>query len=897
MLLLKKSVWMIFIFLPLLAGAQRLPYGLSAKHYALSFTPDLQKAVFSGDETLDVEVNKAGNEFTLNSAELEFQEATIIQDNKTQVAKWSFAPEKEQVTLTVADPVEPGPATIHIKYTGILNDKLRGFYLARTKERNYATTQFENTDARRAFPSLDEPAYKATFDITLIVNTGDTAISNSVIASDTPGPVEGKHTIKFATTPKMSTYLVAMAVGDFECVEGSADNTPIRVCGTPDKKPLSAAALRYATEILKFYNQYYGIPYPFGKLDILGLPDFEAGAMENTGAIFYRESLLFIDDKNSSVDSHQAVFEVLAHEMAHQWFGDLVTMKWWDNIWLNEGFATWMALKPSQALHPEWNAMLDAVHATDTALTLDALVNTHPIRARAETPEEINELFDPISYEKASAVLRMVEAYVSPDVFRRGVNVYLRRFLYGNATAEDFWSALSAASGRPVDKIMPTFVDQAGEPLLTVKSACLNPPAQKAPVVRKGKRSRRRGPIKPNPTTQVTVSQQRFWANPADAPKNDQIWMAPLCVKSGAAKPFCQILSQKEQTLPLAGCSPWVFVNGSAAGYYRTQYDKADLQKLIAVAGTELTTAERISLLRDQAALVGSGQQSMATYLDLISAMNGDAQREIVESYLPTLDYVNSYVLTGTDATSFRDWVRSNFGPMMARIGWTPAANESAEVHTLRGNLIHILGMIGEDPETIRQATSLAQQYLKDPNSVDPSIAKDVLGVAARSGNEELFQQYVNAMGRMRSPEQFYNVGGALAEFRDPKIVEKVMELAVSDEVRNQDAAGLISRVLINSDNQKTAWDWVKTHWPAVEKKITMSSGTEIVNSTRKFCSAEMNDDVQQFFSEHKVPSAERALKQSREDIEGCVKRRPRLQTELEQWLQQHAGASRTGGE
>ena len=364
MLLLKKSVWMIFVFLPLLAGAQRLPYGLSAKHYDLTFTPDLQKAVFSGDETLDVEVNKAGNEFTLNSAELEFQEATITQDNKTQVAKWSFAPDKEQVTLTVADPLEPGPATIHIKYSGILNDKLRGFYLARTKERNYATTQFESTDARRAFPSLDEPAYKATFDITLIANKGDTAISNSIIASDTPGPGEGKHTIKFATTPKMSTYLVAMAVGDFECIEGSADNIPIRVCGTPDKKPLSAAALRYATEILKFYNQYYGIPYPFGKLDILGVPDFEAGAMENTAAIFYRESLLFIDDKNSSVDSHQAVFEVLAHEMAHQWFGDLVTMKWWDNIWLNEGFATWMALEAIASVAPgmECNAGCGAGH-------------------------------------------------------------------------------------------------------------------------------------------------------------------------------------------------------------------------------------------------------------------------------------------------------------------------------------------------------------------------------------------------------------------------------------------------------------------------------------------------------------------------------------------------------
>ena len=887
---LKKSAWIIIIFLPLFAGAQRLPYGVSPRHYGLAFTPDLQKAVFGGDETIDVEVNKVTNSITLNAIELEFQEATVTQDNRTQAAKWSFAPEKEQATLTVADELQPGPASIHIKFTGTLNDKLRGFYLARSKERNYATTQFESTDARRAFPSFDEPALKAKFDITLIIDRKDTAISNGHIVSDTPGPAEGKHTIQFSTTPQMSTYLLAMAVGDFECNEGTADNTPIRVCGTPDKKPLGTAALRYAAEILKFYNQYYGIPYPFGKLDIVGVPDFEAGAMENTGAIFYRESLLFIDDKNSSVDSHQAVFEVLAHEMAHQWFGDLVTMKWWDNIWLNEGFATWMALKPSQALHPEWNATLDAVQSTDTALTADALVNTHSIRAKADTPEEINELFDSISYEKAAAVLRMIESYVSPDVFRRGVNVYLRKFMYGNATAEDFWNSLSAASGRRVDKIMPTFVDQAGEPLITVKSACLNPPATKEPA-RRGKR--RRAPLKPQPITQVTAAQRRFWADPAAAPKTEQIWMVPVCVKSAGAKPFCQILSQKEQTLPVAGCSPWVFVNGSAAGYYRTQYDKADLQKLIAVAGTELTTAERIALLRDEAALVGSGLESMATYLDLLSAVNQDAQRAVVESYLPTLDYINSYLLAGTEAGGFRNWVRSNFHPMMEKIGWTPGANENADTHTLRGNLVHILGMVGEDPETIRQATSLAVQYLKDPNSVDASMAKDVLTVAARYGNEELFEQYVNGMRHMSSPEQYYNVGGALAGFRDPKMVERVLEIGVSDEIRNQDSAHLISAVLSNSDNQKIAWEWVKAHWPAVEKKNTMSSGPEIVNATRKFCSAEMRDDVQSFFSEHKVPAAERALKQSGEDINSCMRKRPRLQAELAEWLQQHGGSSR----
>ena len=891
MLPLKRIVCLLVVFLPLMAAAQRLPNGVTPRHYSLTFTPDLQKAVFTGDETIDVEIAKAGSSITLNAIELEFQEAAITQDGKTQVAKWTFAPEKEQATLSVPEDLQPGTASIHIKFTGILNDKLRGFYLAKSKERNYAVTQFESTDARRAFPSFDEPALKAKFDMTLIVDKGDTAISNGSIASDTPGPVEGKHTLKFSTSPQMSTYLVAMAVGDFTCNEGSADNIPIRVCGTPDKKPLGTAALRYASEILKFYNQYYGIPYPFGKLDIVGAPDFEAGAMENTAAIFYRESLLFIDDNNSSVDSHQAVFEVLAHEMAHQWFGDLVTMKWWDNLWLNEGFATWMALKPSQALHPEWNATLAGVHATNQALVLDSLVNTHPIRVEAETPEEINELFDPISYEKAGAVLRMIESYVSPDVFRRGVNAYLRKFSYSNATAEDFWGAVTAASGRPVDKIMPTFVDLAGVPLVTVKSSCLNQPAASAPVTKKSKRSRR-APVKPQPKTEVAASQQRFWADPSIAPKKDQLWMIPVCIKTGGAKPFCQILSEKEQTLPVAGCSPWVFVNGSAAGYYRTEYDKADLQKLISVAGTELTTAERIMLLSDEAALVGSGQQSMGAYLDMVSAVNQDAQNAVVQSYGPTLDYINRYLLSGPEGVAFRSWARSNFQPMLTKVGWAPVANETADTHQLRGILVRIMGMLGEDPETIQKSTQLAEQYLKTPDSVDASMASDVLTVAASHGNEALFDQYVSAMRQARSPEQYYNLARALAEFRDPKIVERLLAMSVSDEVRSQDAAGLIGAVLSNTDNQKVAWEWVKAHWPEVEKKTTMSSGPRIVNAAAKFCSTEMHDDVQSFFTEHKVPSAERTLKQTLEDIDACTRRRPKLQAELAEWLQQHPGTS-----
>ena len=891
---MKKLVAAIFLFIPFMAVAQRLPGNVLPEHYSLSFTPDLQKATFAGHETIDVRITQPATSITLNAIELELQDVSITQNGNTQKAHVTFAPEKEQATLIVPAQLAAGPASIQIQFTGTLNDKLRGFYLAKTKLRNYATTQFEATDARRAFPSFDEPALKSTFDVTLIVNKGDTAISNGRIVSDTPGPGEDKHTLKFSTTKRMSTYLVAMAVGDFQCNDGEADGIPIRVCGTPDKKPLGTVALRYAEEILKFYNQYYGIKYLFEKLDILGVPDFEAGAMENTGAIFYRESVLFIDDKDSAVDSRQQVFEILAHEMAHQWFGDLVTMKWWDNIWLNEGFATWMALKPSQALHPEWNATLDAVKATNSAVLLDSLRNTHPIRAKADTPDEINELFDPISYEKAAAVLRMVEAYVSPDVFRRGVNVYLRKFQYSNAAAEDFWGTLALASGRPIDRIMPTFVNQPGVPLIKVSMKCVTPPVTaERPVRRKGRRSR--VPAKPQPKTEITASQKRFIAGNNSGSAGTEQWMIPVCFKSSSSRPFCQIFSERQQTVSLPGCSQWVMTNANAVGYYRTQYDSAILKSLSTVLTDHLNTAERMSLLTDQSALMRSGQENIAAFLDLVAALSSDQERAVMESYVPTLRSINRYLLTSADREAFHAWIRSTFRPMMAKVGWTPAPGESEDMHTLRSDLVDILGMIGEDPETISESTRLAQQYLKDFHSVDATLAKQVLQVAARYGNAELFDQYLAARQDARSPEQYYNVDAAMSEFRAPQLVQRLLQISISPEVRNQDAPFMVFSVLMNADVQETAWPWVKQHWDEVEKKTTMSSGTTIVSGTQNFCSAEARDDVQRFFSEHKVPSAERALKQVVERIDSCISFREHQQTNLAAWLGQH-GSTSAGG-
>ncbi len=335
-------------------------------------------------------------------------------------------PDEQQqfAVLTFDQPLAAGPAQLHILYKGILNDKLRGFYLSKGTNRNYATTQFESTDARRAFPSFDEPAYKATFDIALTIDQGDTAISNGSIANDAPaGP--GRHTLTFTQSPKMSTYLVAMAVGDWKCSSGDQDGIPIRVCSTPDKVQLTPYALESAKQILHFYNNYYSIKWPYKKLDVLAVPDFEAGAMENTAAIFYRETALLIDDQHASVGAHKGVFGVLAHEMAHQWFGDLVTMQWWNDIWLNEGFATWMAPHPEIAVHPEWKGEIGEAAQTAGVLGIDARKTTRAIRQQATTPAEINELFDGIAYGKAASVILMVENYVGPEVFRKGVNAYL----------------------------------------------------------------------------------------------------------------------------------------------------------------------------------------------------------------------------------------------------------------------------------------------------------------------------------------------------------------------------------------------------------------------------------------------------------------------------------------
>ncbi|MGD0737181.1 MAG: M1 family metallopeptidase [Terracidiphilus sp.] len=839
------------------AFAQHLPETVRPDHYTLTLTPDLTAATFTGVESIDVILAEPSDHITLNAVEIAFQSVTVTSEGKQQTATISEDKSKEQATFTFPSQLPAGKATLTIAYTGILNNELRGFYLSKTARRNYAVTQFESTDARRAFPSFDEPAFKATYDVTLIIDKGDTAISNSPIETDTPGPAAAKHTLKFFTTPKMSTYLVAFLVGDFQCTSGESDGVKIRGCATPDKVALTPYSVEVAKYVLHYYNTYFGIPYPLKKLDLIALPDFEAGAMENFGAITYRETAMLVDPKNASVDAKREVALVIAHEMAHQWFGDLVTMKWWDNIWLNEGFATWMENKPVAAMHPEWNIDQMVASGEVSTLGLDASPTTRAIRAKAETRDEIEEMFDGISYGKASDVLLAVENYLGPETFRKGVHAYLSAHLYSNATAEDFWNAQTATSHKPVDKIMDSLVAQPGEPILT-----FGEPAD-------GK---------------VPVSQQRFFLSPSFKPDPAQKWTIPVCFKAGAENQKCEVLTPSDASLKIPSASLF-FANAGGKGYYHTAYPSSVYAALVSNIENGLTPPERISLIGDEWAQIRSNKAPVGDYLDLAAALKSDPNFYVLSNALGGIDSIYDRVAgTPAEKAALAAWIRSTFAPEYAKLG-APSASDTPNTTELRASLFEFLGYYAKDPAVLAQARQIAGQYLSDPSSVDPTLGQTAVFLAARNGDAALFDQLQKIAETSTDPEIQEGALRLLPEFEDPALVQRALDYVTSSKVRNQDALALVAVALYSDANRDQAWQFTKSHWDTLKTLLTPELGSNLVDSTGSFCSVKDRDDVTAFFADHKVPAAESALKHAIEHINGCIELRSLQQPNLDQWL------------
>ncbi len=854
----RRLAFTLLALLPFGALAQRLPGTAVPRHYTLALAPDLTNATFSGEETIDITLAAPSSTITLNAAEITFRSVTA----NGQTAQVSEDKGKEQATFTFPQALPAGPAALHIVYSGILNGQLRGFYLSKTVKRNYAVTQFEPTDARRAFPSFDEPALKASFDVSLTVDKADTAISNTNIISDTPAADGAKHTLRFATTPKMSTYLVAFLVGDFVCTKGESDGVPIRACSTPDKLALTPYAVQAAEFVLHYYDTYFGIKYPMPKLDMVAIPDFEAGAMENFGAITYRETDFLLDEKHASLEGRERVAQVVAHEMAHQWFGDMVTMQWWNNLWLNEGFATWMENKPVAAWHPEWRVPEQEAASLDATLNLDAQAITRTIRAEANTPDEINEMFDGITYQKGGAIIGMVESYLGEEQFRKGVHNYLQAHLFANATAEDFWNAQTQASGKPVDAIMRSFVGEAGVPLLTFSD-----PAG-------GK---------------IAVQQTRFFLSPAagraHAADPPQTWTVPVCFKGAAAD--CPLLTGARDSLPVAASSP-LFANARARGYYRSLYPAPVQARLAAQVETALLPTERISLIGDTWAQVRAGKSSVAQSLDLALATRGDESAEVTATVLGDLQSIDARLLpTPEQKQQFAAWVVRTYKPELAKLGM-PSSGDTPEQAQRRAELFSLVGGTGRDPDTIAAARRLTLEALQNPDSVDPTLERPAFTIAAENGDAALFDRMQKEAETGTNPQRSEGALALLADFREPALTDRALAYAASGKVKNQDSLFIIAGALGNPDTRDEAWKYIQANWPAISAQLTEMNGGYLVRSAGSFCSAEKADEVKQFFTAHPVHASARGLQIAQAQIQDCVEFREAQQANAVQWLNAH---------
>lgn len=844
--------------------AQRLPKNVVPDNYKLFLEPNIAARTFSGEETIQVRVLQPSSVVTLNSLDLEISEAEVVAGASRQTASVEYDKRSEMVRLQFPQPVPIGTIELHLKFSGKLTEGLRGLYLSRSPRRMYAVTQFEGTYARMMFPCFDEPSFKATFDLSVMTDPGDTAISNGRIVSEVT--VGARKKITFSTSPRMSTYLVALAIGDWQCLERTADAVPIRVCAVPEKKDTGKFALEAAARSIEFYNQWYGIRYPFGKLDMVAIPDYEWGGMENTAAIFYRDTALLLDESkgNASVFDKQGHAGTIAHEIAHQWFGDLVTAAWWDDIWLNEGFASWMQRKPVEAWHPEWQLEAGAAASAQQIIALDSLPSARAIHGDPKTSAEIKEMFDGITYEKGAAVLRMLEAYVGPEVFRKGVNQYLKEHANGNATSEDFWRDMAQASGKPVDKIMPTFVMQPGVPLVSLNAAACK--GQSMPIA---------------------AEQQRFLIS--SQTNSSGIWQIPMCLKAQQnSNSACYLLSQKQQDIAVNSCPAWYFGNRDAKGYYRVFYaDQQNLTKVAEAAEKELNAPERIGLVEDGWAMTRAGKYPIATFMYIAQHMQSERERLVLELLAGHLLQARSLVAE-SQQQYYQAFLRAQFSPIEGEIGWEPRVGEPEENRAIRATLLAMLGEAG-DATAVAAAQKLVQQYLAEPGSTDATMTGAAFQVAATNGDAALYDRITSALGKAKSSQEYRNYLFALAEFRKPDLVQRTLGLIDNGTVRQQDYPGLFAALLANPASRDAAWNYLKTHWTDLQEKVTSFGGRGAVSALGDFCSSQEKQDVQRFFADHRAPGAERALQQSLESMDSCMEFRQLQQANMEKWLaQQH---------
>jgi aminopeptidase N len=848
----------------------KLPKEVVPLSYSVRIVPDIDNFAFAGTETVKLNVRSRVRRLVLNALELKI-EAASIDGKELPVSAIKTDTKNELLTLEVPSELAAGEHALTLRFTGKINEQGQGlFYMPYQEQGSGARkvmlgTQFEATDARRFFPCWDEPAFRARFQLTSVVPENWLAVSNMPIESEKK--IAGRKEVRFATTPPMSSYLNVLVAGELDFIESRSGPTQIRVITTKGKAKTGRYALEASAQILQYYDDYFGVPYPLPKLDQIALPGGFGGAMENWGGITYYESKLLFDPKTSSAETKQDIYEVLAHEMAHQWFGDLVTMAWWDNLWLNEGFASWMGSKCTEHFNPQWEVWLRrefprdpsrrAGIAKEAAMEGDARPTTHPIQQPVATEAEANSAFDDITYKKGQSFLRMLESFLGEDVFREAIRRYIAAHMYSNTTTADLWNALSQASGKSVGEIAAGWTEQPGFPLVKVK--------------------REQG-------GDVSLAQERFTINFTNAPPLE--WKIPLTYAVAGETHATLLMSKRVDSVHNIPPDRALKLNVNGAGNYRVEYDQPSW-KLLLGALRNLGVEDRVNLLSDAWALVQANRAPITLYFELVEKLPGSTELAEREQIIHVLDFINRLLSGSSEQEKFQRYARSLLRSTFDAVGWQPRRGEQvASATNLRASLITTLGNL-DDPEIVAGCRQRFKAFLTNPESLAPDLRPAVFAVVGRYGDEAAWNELHQLGLKTSSIEEKQNYYNALAGAIDPKLVRKTLPIALTDELPTSRAVFLVLRVARESGHPDIAWDFARTNLKALLAKADALGANRYAPSLFTFFLDDYRAEELRRYAKNSLPAASAPeVAKAMDEIQFRSEFKRRLGGQLSRWIE-----------
>ena len=845
----------------------RLPMSVTPSHYNLHLKPDLESETFTGNVEIFLNVGEAVTEIVVNYKEIELKSARLIGGSgEIEAVGFAYDEELERVTLQLASEASAGSYRLAIEFDGILNRKLAGFYISTFTdeagdERKIATTQFESTDARRAFPCFDEPAMKASFDVTLTVPADLFAASNGPIVSEKLSDDGAERTVKFGTTIKMSTYLVAFIVGPFEATDPvDVDGVPLRIIHPIGKGNLTSFALESGAFSLRYFTDYYGIPYPGEKLDLVAVPDFAFGAMENLGCVTFREVILLVDTEKATQPELLRIADVIAHELAHMWFGDLVTMRWWNGIWLNEAFATFMAAMCTDKFNPDWRRWDQFSLERSAAFDVDSLQKTRPIEFEVKSPSDADGMFDLLTYEKGGSVLRMLEQHLGPDRFRDGVRHYLKKHEYDNTETSDLWDALEEVTGEPVRSTMDAWIYQRGYPIVNVEQC--------------------------DGCNKTILKQSRFfYKSPDDA--DETVWPIPMGLRyadaDGKVSSMKMLMTDDDVEVAELARVRWVNANGGSNGFYRVNYS-SELMAALRDAMGEMAAIERYSLADDQWSAMLSGGSSAIDYLALAEGYRGEDDLDVWTLLTGNLGSLERIIDDEGAASKMRSRLSTLYNSGLARLGWEPREGDSPRDLELRGVLARSLAVSARDQDALKRLRVLHDQHLAG-ETVEPNLVSASANAVAIVGDDDDYYVFVDRFKNSPTPQEERRYMGMLAVFPGESQIQNTLEMCINGDIRSQDSPYLVASCLGNRHHGFMAWQFVKSHWDGMLEMYPDNSIVRMVSGIRSLSKPEQASDVRRFFEGHSVPTGELTLQQYFERLEVNVAFRQREAGALAEWL------------